>query len=324
LRGTWPHWAKANEQPLNVSAISIFAPAKLNLFLAVTGRRMDGFHELVSLVAPLDFGDTLQAEPAGKYSLSCDDPELAVDETNLVLKAAREFAAAVPRAGEAGARFALNKRVPVGAGLGGGSSDAVAALRLLHRLHGQPIPEKTLAGLAARLGSDCPLFLHDGPVIIRGRGERVERLPPAAASRLRGRRVLIFKPAFPVATAWAYHRLTTVAGESPMGDIPGINAAAYFPAEAAEARLAAWLGDAAAPLASLLFNSLERPVFSKFLALPELLKELHDAFGLQARLSGSGSACFVLLEENTPAGAVADRIRRAWGGSAFVVEARLA
>src|SRR6478752_7320803 len=97
-------------------AVSVFSPAKLNLFLAITGRRADGFHDLVSLAAPLEFGDTLEVESASEFSLWCDDPNLAVDESNLVLKAARAFAAATSYRG--GARFTLRKRIPLGAGLG--------------------------------------------------------------------------------------------------------------------------------------------------------------------------------------------------------------
>jgi 4-diphosphocytidyl-2-C-methyl-D-erythritol kinase len=101
-----------------VEPISIFAPAKLNLFLAVTGRREDGFHDLVSVVAPLEFGDTLRVEPAGETSLVCNDSEVPCDDSNLVLKAARVFFRAAKW--EEGIRFTLEKRIPMGAGLGGG------------------------------------------------------------------------------------------------------------------------------------------------------------------------------------------------------------
>lgn len=289
--------------------LSVFAPAKLNLFLAVTGRRADGFHELVSVVAQLDFGDTLRAEPAAEFSLATDAPEVPADETNLVLKAARAFAAASGWRG--GARFFLEKRTPAGAGLGGGSSDAVAALRALNQLSGAQFPTARLAELAAQLGSDCPLFLHDGPVVMRGRGERIEALPAAAAARLRGRRVLVFKPGFGIATPWAYARLAAAAPAS------------YLPAAEAEARLAAWLGDAGAPAEALLFNSLEPPAFAKFVALPVLLEQLRAEFGLAPRMSGSGSACFAFLPEGAPGPAIARAIRTAWGESAFVAGARL-
>jgi len=297
-----------------VPALSQFSPAKLNLFLAVTGRRADGFHDLVSVAAPLTFGDTLHAEPAATFSLRCDEPGVPLDEGNLILRAARAFREAAPGSAVSGAAFRLEKRIPMGAGLGGGSSNAVAALRLLNRLAGVPAalgPDAQFAA-AARLGSDCPLFLHDGPVIMRGRGERLEALPPGAAARIRGRRVLVFKPSFGIATPWAYARLAALAPRS------------YLPAAEAEARLAAWLSSGTAPLEELLFNTLETPAFGKFLALPVLLERLQREFGLVPRMSGSGSACFALLPAGLDPAPLRRVIREAWGESAFVTEAALA
>jgi 4-diphosphocytidyl-2-C-methyl-D-erythritol kinase len=297
-----------------VSTLSIFAPAKLNLFLAITGRRADGFHELVSVVAPLEFGDTLRIEAADGFSLTCDDPAVPVDETNLVLKAARAFAAATKWSG--GARFVLEKRVPMGAGLGGGSSDAVAALRGLNQLAAaagaRGLSAGELAELAAQLGSDCPLFLHDGPVAMRGRGERVAVLPPAVARRLRGQRVLVFKPAFAIPTPWAYAQLAAAAPKS------------YLAPMEAEARLAQWIETPDAPVEALLLNTMEPAAFGKFLALPVLFEQLQRDFGVQPRMSGSGSGCFVLLRENLDVRALREAIRAAWGDSAVTIETRLA
>jgi len=295
-----------------VDPITAFAPAKLNLFLAVTGRRPDGFHELVSVVAPLEFGDTLTVEPAAEFSLRCSDPEVPVDASNLVLRAARAFAAAAGWRG--GAAFHLEKRIPMGAGLGGGSSDAVAALRALQVLAGpaHALDADRLVALAAQLGSDCPLFLAGGPVVMRGRGERVTALPSDAAGRLCGRRVLVFKPAFGIPTPWAYARLAAAAPAS------------YLPAAEAEARLAAWCGHAEAPAEALLFNNMEPPAFAKFVALPVLLDQLRARFGLAARMSGSGSACFALLDAGTDPQPLVAAVRAAWGESAFVTVTRLA
>lgn len=290
--------------------MTIFSPAKLNLFLAITGRRADGFHELVSVAAPLDWGDTLRAERAEADALTCDDPAVPVDGSNLVLKAAQAFRAASGWAG--GVRFALEKRIPIGAGLGGGSSNAAAALRALNRLAARPLGEAALAEVAASVGSDCALFLHEGPVAMRGRGERVAPLPAPAAARLRGRRVLVFKPAFGISTAWAYGQM---AARAP---------ASYLPAADAEARLAAWVRDDGARAEELLFNNMEAAAFAKFPALPLLLERLRAEFGLQPRMSGSGSACFAFLGEEGRTEVMAARIREAWGESAFVISARLA
>jgi len=294
-----------------MGSVSLFSPAKINLFLAVTGRRTDGYHDLLSVAAPVDFGDTLKIETRGEgeFALECTDPGVPRDESNLVLKAARLFAEATGWRG--GAAFFLEKRTPTGAGLGGGSSNAATALRGLNFLAGEPLDPAGLAALAARAGSDCALFLPGVPVVMRGRGERIELLAAAGASRLRGRRVLIFKPGFGVGTPWAYAQLAA-GGEKN-----------YLPAAGAEARLADWLRDESAPAEALLFNSFERPVFRKFPALPVLLDALAGEFGLAAHMSGSGSACFALLPGGgvAAAGAPAARIRTAWGPAALVVEA---
>lgn len=292
-----------------VHPVAHFSPAKINLFLAITGRRADGFHDLVSLVAPLDWGDDLTAEPADEFSLTCTDPAVPVDATNLVRKAAAAFRAATGWRG--GAAFRLTKRIPMGAGLGGGSSNAVAALRALNDLAGSPLDATAIRQLAGGLGADCPLFAVGGPVIMRGRGERIEVLGPAEAARLRGRRVLVFKPHFGIGTAWAYGRMAA-------------NGRDYLPAAEAEARLAAWRGDVAAGPGAILFNNMEGVAFAKYLALPALHGLLRERFGLAPRMSGSGSASFVLLDEDSDPAPVEAAIREAWGPSTFLTTAAIA
>ncbi len=289
--------------------ITLSAPAKLNLFLAITGRRADGFHELVSVVAPLTWGDELTVEQGGggkeqDFVLECDDAAVPVDGSNLVLKAAEAFRARTGWKG--GAKFVLKKRIPVGAGLGGGSSDAAAALRGLNELAGGTLSGAELEGVAAQVGSDCALFLRGGPVVMRGRGENVDGLKAGAVERIRGRKVLVFKPPFGISTAWAYGRMAAAA--------PG----SYLPVELAEARLAAWSGDAEAPAEDLLFNNMEGVAFAKYPALPVLLERLRDEFGVLPRMSGSGSACFALLRDGVEVAKMTARIREAWGASAFV------
>lgn len=293
-----------------VAPIVIHCPAKLNLFLAITGKRDDGFHDLVSVAAPVEFGDTLKVTPrASGFSLVCDRPEPAVDDSNLVLKAARAFVAETGAG--VGADFELTKRIPLGAGLGGGSSDATAALVALNRLAGEPLDRDGLGRVAAGLGSDCPLFLHARPVVMRGRGEHVEPLGEKARVRVSGRRVLIFKPRFGIDTAWAYRRLAAEA--------PG----SYLPAEAAEAKLAAWT-ESKAPVEALLFNNMEAPAFWKYVALPVAMERLRDGHGLSPRMSGSGSACFAFLPEGTDAAGVVRTLRELWGTDTFATETRLA
>ena len=308
--------------------VSVFSPAKINLFLAVTGRRADGFHDLVSVAATLDFGDELVAEAGERrtedggqrtedgrqrtgegtqFTLECDRAEVPVDGSNLVLKAAAAFAAAT--GWRQPVHFRLTKRIPVGAGLGGGSSNAVAALRALNQLAGGLLGEARLAEVAATLGSDCVLFLQNAPVVMRGRGERVEVLPTGATARLRGRRVLVFKPAFGISTPWAYGRMIARGTD-------------YLPTTAAEARLARWVGGTA-PAEELLFNNMEPAAFEKYGALPLLLEKLRREFGVVAAMSGSGSACYVLPREPDATALVA-MIRECWGAEIFVQEALLA
>lgn len=298
-----------------MSTLSIFAPAKVNLFLAITGRRADGYHDLVSVVAPVEFGDTLRVEAqvggggAARFELECDDAAVPVDETNLVWKAARAFVAVTGWTG--GAKFFLEKRIPMGAGLGGGSSDAVAALWALNGLAGGLLSLERLVEVAATLGSDCPLFLARAPVVMRGRGERVERLATEVAARLHGRRVLLFKPGFGISTPWAFGRMAATP-------------TSYLPATQAETRLAAWMNTPGAKAEELLSNNMADVVGAKFIALPTLLALLRARFGVAAQMSGSGSACFALLADDAPVAAMTAAIYEAWGETAFVMETRIA
>lgn len=287
-----------------------FAPAKINLMLAITGVRADGFHNLVSLVAPIAHGDDLSLDtPAGLAAdeLLCDFPGVPTDGKNLVMKAAAVFRREFPATPFV--RFTLVKRTPHGAGLGGGSSDGAAALNLLNDLSGKPAGAAKLAALAAELGSDCPLFLEGKPVIMRGRGERVETLSAAETAALSGRRLLLFKPDFGVSTVEAYKAMKADGGM-------------YRAESEAESALKAWRdAPASAPLP--LDNNMELAVFAKHLALPALLDELRAKFALAPRMSGSGSACFALLPEGFDAAPAIAAIRAAWGDSAFVTETSL-
>jgi 4-diphosphocytidyl-2-C-methyl-D-erythritol kinase len=291
-----------------VSALTLESPAKINLFLSITGRRADGFHDLVSVAAPLAWGDTLAVEAADDFALACDEPAVPLDDSNLILKAARAFRNA--SGSSIGARFSLTKRIPMGAGLGGGSSNAATALRALNELSGRPLSPSALAAVAAQIGSDCALFLENCPVVMRGRGEAITALQSHAAERVTGRSVLIFKPAFGISTPWAYRQLATQ------------GATAYLPAAETEARLSGWL-DSVRPVEDLLFNNMEPPAFRKNPALPILLERLSKTFGVATRMSGSGSACFVLLRADSAVDAMRAVIRDAWGVSAFVHQTRL-
>lgn len=254
------------------------AHAKLNLSLAIIGRRPDGFHGLVSLVAPLDLADTLSLEPGRPLGLTCDDATLPADAP--------------------AGHFHLAKRVPHGAGLGGGSSDAAAALRLLDRLSGEPLGSAALEEIAADVGSDCPFFVRGEAAIMRGRGECLEPLPPTARAALAGRRVVVVKPPFGVPTPEAYGLFARSGVCRSVASV--------------EAALGAWL---AAPAGdpSALGNDLAAPVFAKHVALPAGLAAFGRLSGSSWRMTGSGSACFAFVDEGFDLAGLRTEMRRTWG-----------
>lgn len=156
--------------------ITMRAHAKINLTLEVLGKRDDGYHDIASILQTVSLHDTLTFEESDGITLDCDRPELATPD-NLVLGAAhllRDFAGV-----SSGAAIHLDKKIPVAAGLGGGSSDAASTLLALNRLWGLELTNADLLPLAAQVGSDVPFFLYGGTGRVFGRGERVEPLPPA-------------------------------------------------------------------------------------------------------------------------------------------------
>ena len=287
-------------------AISIHSPAKVNLMLSVHGRRPDGFHELTSLMVALKFGDTLTVSisDSGRDTLLCSNPEVPVSSENLVLKAAKAFRARLDCADHF--EFKLEKRIPVGAGFGGGSGNAVAALAGMNQLLGDPLEKETLYELAADLGSDCSFFVEAKPACIYGRGERIEPLSAGSCKRLRGMPVALFKPNFGINTAWAYECLAANA--------PG----SYQPAPVDKARLEKSIKSGA--LDAILNNSFEAPIGKKYIALPTLLGQLRAA-GVICMMSGSGSGCFALPENgNVGLEKIKEMVMDEWGKAVFWVE----
>lgn len=292
-----------------MSSVTLFSPAKVNLFLAITDRREDGFHNLVSLVAPLDWGDTLHAKLAEETRLACDDESLPIDESNLVLKALAAFRETT--GWTAGVDLRLEKRIPMGAGLGGGSSNAVATLRAMNALSGNLLAEDELARIATKLGADCALFLQNAPVMMRGIGDQVETLDEGVRERITGQSILLFKPPFGVSTPWAYRQMEA-------------RPETYLPADRAEKRWENWKNSKSEILPNLGYNSMESVVFAKYPAIPALFRLIREKYGLAPLMSGSGSASLVCLEKDTPIEEVTALIREMWGKGAFVTRAALA
>ena len=251
------------------AAESEAAPAKVNLALHVTGRRADGYHLLDSLVVFAPVGDVVTVEEAPALSLEVTGPfaaDVPAGEDNLVLRAARLLG------GGRGARIALDKHLPVAAGIGGGSADAAAAIRALARLWRLPLPE---AAALVGLGADVPVCLAGQPVRMRGVGERLDPLPVPVPLHL-----LLVNPRVAVSTPGVFARLDTRANP-PLPDPPA------FPDPASVARYAA-----------LCRNDLEAPAMALAPEIGEVLDMLRATPGcLLARMSGSGATCFGLYAE---------------------------
>ena len=184
---------------------SRIAPAKINLSLRVLGKRADGFHEIESLMVPLSsamLGDVLYFDKADSYSLHCDVPGVPLDETNLITMAVREFERVSGK--PCHWQITLEKNIPHGAGLGGGSSDAATTLLALNDLECGGFSDDQLADMGACFGSDVPFFIYQQACMVKGRGELVE---PVHRPEISGQRVLLLKPSFGVSTPDAYQSL---------------------------------------------------------------------------------------------------------------------
>ena len=190
--------------------LSLFSPCKVNLFLRITRKREDGFHELASLFQTLAFGDAMRVEPlpssATEDEIVCNDPSVPCDDSNLVIKAANLYRR---KAGKRGYyRIVLNKRVPAGAGLGGGSGNAATMLWAANALSGSPAAESDLRDWSGDIGSDISFFFSSGSAYCTGRGEVVRAMPPALPSDAP---ILLLKPPQPLSTGAVYGRLDVTA-----------------------------------------------------------------------------------------------------------------
>jgi 4-diphosphocytidyl-2-C-methyl-D-erythritol kinase len=260
-----------------MTTLSESAPAKINLTLKVLGRRDDGYHELESLVAFAGLGDVVEMEPSGTLGLAVEGAFAdALSGDNLIIAAAQAAGAAVP--GLRLGRFRLVKNLPVAAGLGGGSADAAAALRLIARANSGRLTESARAELALKLGSDVSVCLKSRPTLMAGRGELVKlvrRFPPCG--------VLLANPGLSLATASVYAALNAepLAASPARGAEPPDFAASFE-------RLVDYLATRG--------NDLDAPASRLVPRVKEVLAALRASKGGRiARLSGSGPTCFALF-----------------------------
>lgn len=271
------------------------APAKINLFLHIVGRRDDGYHRLESLVAFTDIGDTLSAALAPGLSLAVEGPfadalnETSAPDTNLVMRAARSLQSRT--AAVQGAHLVLDKKLPVASGIGGGSSDAAAALHLLNALWALGLTETALAELGLALGSDVPVCLDARPALISGVGEVVE-----ACKALPVLSLVLVNPGLGLATPGVY-------GAFAASGALNASAARAFPKGpwTDESALTAMLRETA--------NDLETAAIGLCPVIAQVLKALAAQEGCAlARMSGSGATCFGIF---TGSAAAAHAVRAA-------------
>src|SRR5438477_6767716 len=180
--------------------MEVRAPAKINLSLKILGRRNDGFHELDTLIAPISLYDEIRIDkgrPGKVIEFRCDDPSVAKGDDNLAVRAAKAFFETTKI--EPAVSIELRKKIPHGAGLGGGSSDAASVLLTLNELFKAKLSRNALAEIAQPIGSDVPFFLFQSAALCKGHGEMV-----SAVKLNRQFSILLLKPAFAVSTGWAY------------------------------------------------------------------------------------------------------------------------
>lgn len=278
------------------------SPCKVNLILNILGKRPDGFHELETVMLPVDVCDEMTFERAAAgVQLSCSHPELPVDSKNLVHRAATSFLAAANISD--GVRIHLEKNLPLAGGIGGGSANAAVTFSALNELFGSPLPVEKLHPLAAALGSDVPFFLYRRPALATGRGEQVRTLDDFPA--LRGRALFLFHPGFGISTPWSYQNLARF--PQALHGQPG-----------RAQKLVSFLQSADVQAASAeIYNSLEAPAFDKFPVLALYQEFLRENGALAALMSGSGSTTFAIAENLPAAEALAEKFKSQFGSQGW-------
>jgi 4-diphosphocytidyl-2-C-methyl-D-erythritol kinase len=277
----------AAERAGSLAPLDVVTRAKVNLSLEVIRRRADGFHEIETIFQSIDLADRMRVELTNdaKVEIVCATPGIPTDATNLC---SRAIVAMRKIAGRSlGARITLEKRIPAGAGLGGGSANAAGIIRAVDRALGLALPARTLEKVAASVGSDVPFLLHGGTMVGRGRGEILTPL-----DALRGGFFVVVKPDISIPTAWVYSNLNfRLTHHRPRLNLRAVSAVlARF------------------PKASLPFrNALEAVVFPAYPSVAKLWEELISERPCFASMTGSGSALYAIFDRESRAAEVAER-----------------
>jgi 4-diphosphocytidyl-2-C-methyl-D-erythritol kinase len=279
------------------------SPCKVNLILNILGKRADGFHELETVMQPVNVCDEMIFERAGAgLQLTCSNPELPCDSKNLVHRAATAFLAAAKISD--GVKIHLQKNLPLAGGIGGGSANAAVTFSALNELFGSPLPLEKLHELAAALGSDVPFFLYDKPALATGRGEKVRTLEIFPA--LKGKALFLVHPGFGISTPWSYQNLARFPKDQ--NGTPG----------RAEKLVAALQASDWNAIRENIYNSLEAPAFEKFPVLQLYREFLRENGALVSLMSGSGSTTFAIAENLAAADALAEKFKSQFGDQGWM------
>ena len=291
--------------PQDSHSVTVNAPAKINLILRILDRRPDGYHNLWSMMQTVALEDELRIRltpHAGEIRLNCDVRTLAVDRSNLVYKAASAVLDRVQQ--PVGVDIDLSKRIPMGAGLGGGSSDAAATILGLNHLLQLGWSKAQMAEVGQPLGSDVPFFLYAPSAVVAGRGEVVKPMVIEG-----GRWALLVNPGFAVETQWAYHELAATRGT--------IRPLSARHSELNQDGRVSW-----AQLAATAENDFEAPVFARYAMLREIKQTLRAQGAELALLSGSGATVFGLFADESAANQAQKDFARDTSLNVFVVSTR--
>ena len=291
------------------------SPCKVNLLLNILGRRADGFHELETVLQPVDVCDEMTFERRGNgIQLSCSHTELPVDSRNLVCRAAASFLAAAKISD--GVRVHLQKNLPLAGGIGGGSANAAVTFSALNELFGAPLPPEKLHQLAADIGSDVPFFLHRQPALATGRGEKVQLLEDFPV--LRDRAILLIHPGFGISTPWSYQNLARFPKA-----LNGQRGRAQKLISLLQSGSAGLQPAGFKSIAAEFYNSLEAPAFDKFPVLALFQEFLRENGALATLMSGSGSTTFALVENVAAGESLVEKFKSKFGQNCWTAVTKI-